>query len=526
MRNAIRVALCIVMVWGTAGIGNQSLAIGSDGTRKLMIILDASGSMWGRMEGRTKIEIAREVLADVINQLPDGMEVGLVAYGHRVKGNCRDVELLVPLSPLNRKKLISTLNRLNPRGMTPMLYSVSETIKSLKAEAGETMVLLVSDGKETCAADPCAGIAELHVSNVNFVLHIVGFNVTQEEKTQLTCMADAGGGIYFSAENVAGLKGALQQIRETVSVGNGPGKLVLDKDAYLPLSTVTVQFEAQPDYSSTAWVGVIPGHVPHGKENVADAHDLSYQYLKKRTSGTLTFRAPRKVGDYDVRMFNTDGIGVETASASFKVTGRLDNGTLMIDKKDCTAYDSIHVTFTAPDWFDQSAWIGIVPSSVPHGKESDSNNNYITYQYVRSHSDGKMTFKAPGKLGSYDIRMFDDDNNGREMASATFQVARALTAFSLSLDHATYTSGAKITLTFHAPSTLPNNAWIGLIPSSVPHGDETTNDRYDLAYEYINNRSDGTMIFTAPDKPGKYDFRMHDTDRNGKELTHITFIVK
>ena len=521
MRNAIR--LLYVVVWLTVLTGTTNLQ--AAGGKKLMLILDASGSMWGQMEGRTKIEIARDVLADVIRELPDNTEVGLVAYGHRVKGDCTDVEELVPLGTLDRERLISSINGIQPKGMTPMIYAVSETAKRLKPETGETTILLVSDGKETCADNPCRDIARLKADHINFVLHIIGFNVTAEEKAQLTCMAEAGGGPYFSADDTAGLKGALQQIRETVSVGEGPGKLKLDKKIYVPRGKVTVEFEAQPDYADNAWVGIVPSSVPHGKEHIADQHETTYRYLRKKTSGTLTMDAPAEPGDYDMRMFNTDSLGVETASVPFSVAKPDDLGSITLDKAEYAKYDPIHVTFVAYDWYADNAWMGIVPPEVPHGKETDSDGNYITYQYIRGH-DGKITFQAPGEMGTYTMRMFDSDSGGKETASVTFVVNREPGNIKLSLEKTTFSPGETIILTFQAPPTLPRNAWIGIVPSHIPHGDESTNDDNDMGYNYISNRATGTMEFTAPDKPGSYDFRMHDTDSSGKELTHITFEVK
>ena len=61
-----------------------------------VIILDASGSMWGQIDGRAKLEIARETLGTVLSGLPAESEIGLMAYGHRSKGDCGDIELVVP----------------------------------------------------------------------------------------------------------------------------------------------------------------------------------------------------------------------------------------------------------------------------------------------------------------------------------------------------------------------------------------------------------------------------------------------
>jgi hypothetical protein len=63
------------------------------------------------------------------------------------------------------------------------------------------------------------------------------------------------------------------------------------------------------------------------------------------------------------------------------------------------------------------------------------------------------------------------------------------------------------------------------VPSHVPHGSEAENDKNDIAYQYLKGMQSGTMIFKAPAKIGAYDFRMHDTDNNGKEVASVSFQV-
>ena len=62
---------------------------------RAIVVLDASGSMWGQIDGRPKLEIARETLKTVLQTIPADMEIGLMAYGHREKGSCEDIELVV-----------------------------------------------------------------------------------------------------------------------------------------------------------------------------------------------------------------------------------------------------------------------------------------------------------------------------------------------------------------------------------------------------------------------------------------------
>ena len=178
----------------------------------LMFILDASGSMWGQVEGKAKIAIAKDVLVDLIEDLPQGLNVGLVAYGHRRKGDCSDVEELVPLGVLDKQKLVEKIKALSPKGKTPITLSVKTTAEKLKTLEDETTVILVSDGKETCEGDPCALVKELRESGVRFVMHVIGFGVSKEERKQLECIAGAGGGMYYAAKNAGEFQMAAKKV--------------------------------------------------------------------------------------------------------------------------------------------------------------------------------------------------------------------------------------------------------------------------------------------------------------------------
>jgi Ca-activated chloride channel family protein len=190
----------------------KASASGGASAGNIMFILDASGSMWGQVEGKAKIAIAKEVLVGLIKGLPEDLHVGLVAYGHRRKGDCKDVEELVPLSPLDKKKLIKKIQAISPKGKTPITLSVRKTAQKLKTLKDETTIILVSDGKETCEGDPCALVKELKQAGVKFVMHVIGFDVTKEERVQLECMAKAGEGEYFTAKTAKDFQMAATEV--------------------------------------------------------------------------------------------------------------------------------------------------------------------------------------------------------------------------------------------------------------------------------------------------------------------------
>ena len=91
----------------------------SSGKTNLMLIFDASGSMRGHIDGKAKITIAKEAMGMIVKDLPADINIGLVAYGHRRKGDCDDVETLTPLGPLDAEAFLSKVDSLNPKGKTP-----------------------------------------------------------------------------------------------------------------------------------------------------------------------------------------------------------------------------------------------------------------------------------------------------------------------------------------------------------------------------------------------------------------------
>ncbi|MCK4415064.1 MAG: VWA domain-containing protein [Candidatus Eisenbacteria sp.] len=191
----------------------------SDGDRagefpEVMFILDASGSMWGDAGGETKIAAARRVLGEIVPALPAEITTGLTVYGHRHKGDCGDVEIILPAGNADRDALIERAAEISPKGKTPIAASIRTVVEALKSREAETTIILISDGKETCDADPCAVVADLKATGIQFVLHVVGFDVTEEERDELACLAAAGGGRYFGAPDAGTLLAAFESVEE------------------------------------------------------------------------------------------------------------------------------------------------------------------------------------------------------------------------------------------------------------------------------------------------------------------------
>lgn len=177
---------------------------------RAIIILDGSGSMWAQIGGEARISIARKTLDDVLKAVPDDLELGLMSYGHREKGSCDDIQMLVEPAPGTAAAISDAAAGISPKGKTPLSAAVRMAAEDLRYTEEKATVILITDGLETCEADPCALATELENSGVDFTTHVVGFGLTEEEGHQVACLAENTGGKYIQASDADALSDALR----------------------------------------------------------------------------------------------------------------------------------------------------------------------------------------------------------------------------------------------------------------------------------------------------------------------------
>lgn len=178
------------------------------------IVLDTSGSMLQRLDGKRRIEIAKEVLTSLAGQgLAPGTPVALRVFGQGGRGSCRS-DLALPLAPLDRAAMTRAVQGLaaTDGARTPIAASLEAAAQDLAAAQGPRTVVLITDGEETCDGDPLAAIEALRASGIAVRLNIVGFAVDQPAVVAMfRNWAEAGGGGYFSADDADGLRRAVRE---------------------------------------------------------------------------------------------------------------------------------------------------------------------------------------------------------------------------------------------------------------------------------------------------------------------------
>ncbi|MCV3205531.1 VWA domain-containing protein [Mesorhizobium sp. YC-39] len=178
---------------------------------RVIVILDASGSMWAQIDGKPKLEIARESLRAALQSIPTDREIGFMAYGHREKASCEDIELIVPPQPGSAGAISTAADSLKFLGKTPLSAAVKQAAEALKYTEDKATVVLITDGLETCGGDPCALGKELKAAGVDFTADVVGFGLTADEGKQVACLAENTGGKYIQASDEKALQEALAE---------------------------------------------------------------------------------------------------------------------------------------------------------------------------------------------------------------------------------------------------------------------------------------------------------------------------
>ena len=212
------VVTCGVFLAILAGaVASSRTAAAAPPGRAVELILDASGSMNGRLaDGTPRIDAARTALGTLLAELPADTVIALRVYGAdspREKHDCADTRLAVPFGAAGavKTKVVAAARGLKAQGYTPITRVLELAAADFPADGGERVIVLVSDGRETCEGDPCATAQALARAKVRTLIHTVGFGADEAALAQLRCISSVTGGRHFGAGDAAGLAAVLAE---------------------------------------------------------------------------------------------------------------------------------------------------------------------------------------------------------------------------------------------------------------------------------------------------------------------------
>lgn len=133
----------------------------------ILFVVDASFSMKKDWEGGTKWRSAVRTLSEIADSIShlDNLYVGLRLFGHQydeAESNCRDSKLEIPLTNNIKGKVQAKLATIKPKGITPIAYSIEKAVNDFGDDiSSRNIMILITDGEESCAKDPCKISREL-----------------------------------------------------------------------------------------------------------------------------------------------------------------------------------------------------------------------------------------------------------------------------------------------------------------------------------------------------------------------------
>jgi serine/threonine protein kinase len=318
-------------------------------TTYIEYILDASGSMLQTLQGKTRLQIAQEVLTSRLSALPANAQVGLRVYGHRVpyRGreaeSCQDIELIVPIQANGAQSIIDWLPGMQALGMTPMSESIKQAANDFTFEPGrKNFIVLISDGEETCGEEPATVVQFLQEIGVDFAIHVIGLDVDAQTAAQLKRISDVAGGVYYDARSQEDLDAALNDINLTVLPPAGaPTELAVASATPVPEPNTEIASEGSVEASSiydatfpaslavdgdlsTSWfsAGSIKGdnNPSYVWTGVQDDFIASIELISNREHRVVDFRTGYGFGEVTVQVLDAQGNVVFEESASLDGT--------------------------------------------------------------------------------------------------------------------------------------------------------------------------------------------------------------
>jgi Ca-activated chloride channel homolog len=186
-----------------------------------MLVFDASGSMAGNVNQgiatiMPRIDAVRSALATVLPAVTRLRRVGLITYGPGPYQQC-NVELNLKPTPNAAELIMHEVNALTPSGKTPLTSAVRQAAEVLDFRTKPGVIVVLTDGEETCGGSPCELGKELHAAAVNLTIHVIGFRMKnfswtgEQSILDVKCLADQNGGLYVSADTEQELTEALEK---------------------------------------------------------------------------------------------------------------------------------------------------------------------------------------------------------------------------------------------------------------------------------------------------------------------------
>lgn len=173
---------------------------------EVVLIVDGSGSMKEPFPGASsRIDMAKRSVDNMVRGLPPGIDVGLIDFQ-----SCNNVRRDKFYGDAERGQLIGEVNNLSPWGGTPLARSIERAGNIVSGDV-ESVIVVVSDGEESCGGDPCAAARALKAAKPKAIVNVIDISGDAESRQVIQCVARATGGQVLKADSAQDMMRKMQQ---------------------------------------------------------------------------------------------------------------------------------------------------------------------------------------------------------------------------------------------------------------------------------------------------------------------------
>lgn len=210
---------------------------------RILFVFDASQSMSGTWESDEKINIARQILVDIVDSLEniEHVEMALRVYGHQSPvppQDCSDTKLEVPFSPNSASRIRQKLRFITPKGTTPIASSLGKSVKDFpECDNCRNIIVLITDGIEACDGDPCEVSKELQTKGIVLKPFVIGIGLDPGFRETFDCV-----GYYYNALEENKFKQTLGFVINQVLNSTTAQVNILDENGFPTETNVNMTF--------------------------------------------------------------------------------------------------------------------------------------------------------------------------------------------------------------------------------------------------------------------------------------------
>jgi Ca-activated chloride channel family protein len=221
--------LCVLCALPATAIGEEPKQPPNCQT-DAMLVFDASGSMAGMGFGEkpvTRIEQVRRALATVLPSVAPVRNLGLITFGPGTRRECDNIQLRFRPIPNAAERILDAVDSLQPYGQTPITKAVSEAAEAMNFRSKPAVIVLLTDGEETCGGNLCGLAQKLKAEGAGVTVHVIGYMLSLANAPAsgqfVSCLSEATGGLFLSTTTTAELISALRQTLGCPVMSSAPG---------------------------------------------------------------------------------------------------------------------------------------------------------------------------------------------------------------------------------------------------------------------------------------------------------------